>query len=340
MDHDRQIRLTSAEVAQLWAQYLSDSGSICVLTYFLEKAEDAEIIPVIEYALQLAQSHIEKLTELFAEEKNKIPHGFKVEEDVDLSAPRLYSDSYVLNFIHQLAKLGLTNYSGSVASSVRSDITDYYMGCLTETMQLYKMSKELLLSKGLYIRSPYIPNIEQVDFVKKQGFILDVFGEKRPLLAFEIGNLHANIQRNALGAATLAGFSQVAQDKDVQQFFLKGVEMAKKHIKLFGEKLEESNLSVPMTWASEVTSSTTYTFSDKLMMFFTSSLVSLSVGFYGTSIAQSPRVDLGILYNRLSLEVQLYSEDGSNIMINNRWLEQPPMASDRDELLKEKNGKR
>ncbi|MCQ6276223.1 DUF3231 family protein [Bacillus sp. V3B] len=339
MDQDKQIRLTAAEMAQLWSQYINDSGSRCMLTYFLEKAEDPEIIPIIEHALQLSKSHIQKLTELLAKEKNRIPHGFKVEEDVNLAAPRLYSDSYVLNFIHQMSKIGLTNYSASVASSVRLDITDYYMECLTETMQLCKMSKDVLLSKGLYIRSPYIPNLEQVEFVKKQGFVLDVLGEKRPLIAFEIANLHANIQRNALGAATLVGFTQVAQDKDVQQFTLKGIEIAKKHIKLCGAKLEESNLSVPMTWASEVTNSTTYTFSDKLMMFFTSSLISLSVGYYGTSIAQSPRIDLGVLYNRLSLEVQLYSEDGSNIMINNRWLEQPPMAADRDELAKENNGK-
>jgi len=339
VDQDVQIKLTSVEMAQLWGQYLNDSGSICMLTYFLEKSEDTDIIPVIEYALQLSKSHIQKLIRLFTEEKNRIPHGFKVEEDVDLAAPRLYSDSYVLNFIHQEAKIGLTNYSASVGSSVRLDITDYYMDCLTETMQLYKMSKDLLLSKGLYIRSPYIPNLEQVEFVKKQGFILDALGEKRPLIAFEIGNLHMNVQRNALGVATLVGFAQVAQDKEVKRFLFRGIEMAKKHIKVFGAKLEESNLSVPMTWASEVTNSTTYTFSDKLMMFYTSSLISLSVGFYGTSIAQSPRLDLGVLYNRLSLEVQLYSEDGSNILINNRWLEQPPMASDREDLIMEKSKK-
>lgn len=335
MDKERQIKLTSAEMAQLWAQYMNDSGSICILTYLLEKAEDAEIKAVIDYALDLSKTHIQKLTAIFTEEKYIVPHGFKVEEDVDLTAPKLFSDSYVLNFIHQMAKIGLTNYSASVSSSVRADITAYYMECLTETMQLYKMSKDLLLSKGLYIRSPSAPNMEQVDYVKKQRFILDVFGEKRPLIVAEIANLYANLQRNALGLGTLVGFSQVAQDQDVKQLFLRGIEIAKKHIKLFGAKLEESNLPVPMTLASEVTSSTTYTFSDKLMTFFTSGLISLSIGYYGTGVAQSPRLDLGVMYNRLSLEIQLYSEDGSNIMINNGWLEQPPIASDRDELAKE-----
>ncbi|GAM12495.1 hypothetical protein SAMD00020551_0630 [Mesobacillus selenatarsenatis SF-1] len=43
------------------------------------------------------------------------------------------------------------------------------------------------------------------------------------------------------------------------------------------------------------------------------------------------------MYNRLSVEVQMYSEDGANIMIKNGWFEQPPMASDRDELIRKNN---
>ncbi|MGM0853493.1 MAG: DUF3231 family protein [Bacillota bacterium] len=334
MENGKQIRITSMEITQLWAQYLNDSGSMCILTYFLEKAEDAEIKPVIEYALELSKKHIEKLTSIFTEEKHAIPHGFKIEEDVDLNAPRLYSDNYVLNFIHQMSMVGLTTYSASLSGSTRADITDFYMECLSETVQLFKKSKDLLLSKGLYIRSPYLPNLERADFVKKQRFVWDIIGEKRPLIASEISNIFANVQRNALGAATLAGFCQVAQDKQVKQFFVRGIEIAKKHIKLFGKKFEESYLPVPTTWATEITNSTVYTFSDKLMMFFTTALIGLSIGYYGTGVAQSPRVDIGIMYNRLMVEIQLYSEDGSNIMINNKWLEQPPIASDRDELAK------
>lgn len=334
MKNGKQVRITSAEIGPLWAQYMHDSGSICILTYFLEKAEDREIKPVIEYALELSKRHIEKLTSIFHEEKYAIPHGFSIKGDVDLTAPRLFSDNYALNFLHQMSMVGLTNYSASLAATTREDITDYYMECLSETMQLFKRSKELLLSKGLYIRAPYLPNVESVEFIDKQRFVWDIIGEKRPLVASEIGNLFANIQRNALGAATLGGFCQIAQDKQVKQFFVRGIEIAKKHIKLFGKKLEESYLPVPATWATEVTDSTVYTFSDKLMMFFTNALIGLSIGYYGTGIAQSPRVDIGVMYNRLMLEVQLYSEDGTNIMINHKWLEQPPMASDRDELAK------
>ncbi|MCM3567237.1 DUF3231 family protein [Neobacillus mesonae] len=336
-EKETQIRLTAGEIAQLWLQYLNDSSSICILSYFLEKAEDEEIKPIIQYALELSKTHIEKITAILTEEKNVVPYGFSIKEDVDLAAPRLYSDSFVLNFINQMSKVGLTAYAGSVAASVRDDIKTYYMDCLTETMHLYKKSTDLLLSKGLFIRSPSLPDLEKVEFVKKQWFMLDVFGEKRPLTASEVDNLFANLQRNALGVTALTGFSQVAQEKNVKQFFLKGLEIGNKHIQLFRGKLEESKLPAPMGWDSEITNSTTYTFSDKLMMFFTSGLISLSIGYYGTAISQSPRADISAMYNRLSLEIQLYSEDGANIMIKNGWLEQPPMAADRDKLIRKKN---
>jgi len=333
----KQIRLTSAEIAQLWAQYLSDSASQCILLYFLAKVEDEEIKPIIEYAAQLSSRHIQEIANILTEEKHTLPQGFKVEDDVNLTAPRLYSDTYVLQFIHQMSKIGLTSYAASLSSTARKDITDYYKSCLVDTMTLFEMSKDTLLTKGLYVRSPYFPNLDHVDLVEKQSFIWDFFGEKRPLTAIEASNLYANAQRNALGIATLMGFSQVAKSKDVTQFFIKGIEIAKKHVQLFSEKLAESDLPIAVSCAAEVTNVTSHVFSEKLMMYYVATLNALGIGFYGTGIAQSPRMDLGVMYNKMSVQVQLYSEDGANIMIENKWLEQPPLASDRKELANKNN---
>ena len=46
-------------------------------------------------------------------------------------------------------------------------------------------------------------------------------------------------------------------------------------------------------------------------------------------LGTSFRRDLGSVYNRLLLEIQLLAEDGANIMIENGWLESPPKASER-----------
>ena len=135
MEQEKQLRLTSAEIAPLWAQYMNDSASICIVSHFLEKAEDQEIKPLIEHVLKLAKSHIQKATSFFTEEKYAIPHGFTVEGDVILTAPRLYSDSLVLEFIYQMARGGLATYSAAVSLAVRADLTEYFTECLSETMQ-------------------------------------------------------------------------------------------------------------------------------------------------------------------------------------------------------------
>ncbi|WEG14027.1 DUF3231 family protein [Pullulanibacillus sp. KACC 23026] len=332
MKDGKQIRLTSAELGQLWTQYMNESASNCMLTYFLNKAEDEEISSVIGRALELSQSHLKKITKILTEEQNTIPHGFKLGEDVDEQAPRLYSDAFVLNFIHNMSKIGLLGYAHSLSVSVREDITAYFSECMIETIQCYKIAKDLLLSKGLYIRAPYLPNLEEVEYVQKLGFMIDLFGDKRPLQALEITNLYTNIQRNALAAATLEGFSQVAHDKDVKKFFQKGIEVTKKHIALFSAKLRDSDLPAPMTWDSDVTTSAAHTFSDRIMMFYISAFTALSIEYYGTSIAECPRFDLGQMFNALSAEVQKYAERGATIMIHNKWLEKPPMAPDRNKL--------
>lgn len=38
------------------------------------------------------------------------------------------------------------------------------------------------------------------------------------------------------------------------------------------------------------------------------------------------RRDIATNYNRLLMEVQLYAEDGMNIMIKHNWFESPPKA--------------
>ncbi|MBO1514099.1 DUF3231 family protein [Metabacillus bambusae] len=332
MAEQKKVRLTSGELSQLWIQFMNDSASICLLSYFLNKVEDAEIKPIIEYSLKLSNDHVNKITSIFTEENSAIPHGFKIDEDVELNAPRLFSDSYVLYFIHKMAKIGLTAYSMSLSVAVRSDITSYYKECMTESMDLYEKSKDVLLEKGLYTRSPYISYPKNVGYVKKQGFMLDFIGDKRPLTALEITNLYSNIQRNALGIATLIGFCQVATSKDVTNFITKGIEIAKKHIEECALKLKESNIPAPLTWDSEVTDSTEYTLSEKIIMFYTAALIAMSIGYYGFSVTSSPRVDLERMYNSFISDIQRFAEDGANIMIKNSWLEEPPSSVDRDEL--------
>ncbi|WP_369693607.1 DUF3231 family protein [Lentibacillus sp. CBA3610] len=208
-------------------------------------------------------------------------------------------------------------YSISFSLSTRADIYRYFAECHKEMTEITRQAKELLLSKGLYDRPPTLETPESYDFVKSQSFLTGYFGERRPLAGTEITNLFANFQRNAFGTVTIIGFSQVAKSKEVRKLLVRGKEISQKHCEVFGSIMKEDDIPVPMTTDTGVTDSTTYTFSDKLIMFYTTSLIALSSGYYGTSMSLSPRRDLGEKYSRLILEILKYSEDGANIMIKN-----------------------
>ncbi|WP_040203356.1 DUF3231 family protein [Neobacillus jeddahensis] len=334
MAAENRVGLTSAEITALWTSYINDSAISCKLKYFINIEKDEEISALVKQAFDIAQGNLKTITEIFNKEKYPIPYGFNLNKDVDLTAPRLYSDSYILYYLHQAAQIALQGYCFNLSISVRADVYSFFSECISQVTTTFRKITELLLSKGLYIRSPYIPIPEDIDFVKKQSFLKGFFGEKRPLAGTEITNLFVNYQRNAFGVTTLLGFSQVAQSKEVANFMVRGKDIATKHCQVFDSILKEGDLPVPEKWDTGVTESTAFTFSDKLMMFFTTSLIAISIGFYGASMAMSPRRDLGLHYVRLSAEIANFAADGAKIMIENGWLEQPPMAPDRDELAK------
>jgi hypothetical protein len=319
--------LTSAEISQLWGTYMGDSSQVCVLTYFLEIVEDEEIKKIVEDALASTIRHVEKITSIFQQQGIAVPIGFKVGEDVLTCAPKLYSDAFILEDLHQFGRVGIRTHGINLSLMVRADCTDFFKECFSDAVRIYEMAKEVLLAKGLFIRSPYIDFSQKVDFVEEQNFLAGFFGDKRPLTAPEITNLYANFQRNALGAANLLGYSQVAKSEEVSQYLIRGKEIAEKHCEIFKSYLKEDDLPASLYWDSQVTETTLQVFSDKLMMFITNALTGAGMGFYGMGLGSSFRRDLNTLYNRLLLEIQLYGEDGANIMIKHGWLESPPKAT-------------
>ncbi|ARK32718.1 DUF3231 family protein [Halalkalibacter krulwichiae] len=180
------------------------------------------------------------------------------------------------------------------------------------------------MEKGFYISSGIPEMTHKVDFIEHQNFLAGFFGDKRPLVAPEVTNLYANFQRNALGIATIRAFCQSATSKEVYKHFVRGEEIGRKHCEVLASHLKEHNLQVPLSWDTHVIESSANVFSDKLMMFAIVTLTNFSMTFYGLGLATSSKKDLGIMYNRFLAEIQLYSEDGGNILIENAWLESPP----------------
>jgi hypothetical protein len=334
IDHDAaNIRLTSGEIGELWTNYVYDNMSQCVASYFLEKCQDTDIRSLIEYDLSNITRNLQRTKEIFNSVNFPIPIGF-TEEDVHLNAGKLYSDVFMLHYTKIKSKFELINFSASRFLCARADVIEHFNACISSELDICNRADDILLSKGLFIRSPYIPVPEQVEFVKKQSFMAGFIGDKRPLQAREIGYAFINTQTNALGKALLLGFAQVVKDKKIQEFMSRGKEIAEKHFEVFSNLLKQEDIPAPMLWDSEVLNSTEAPFSDELMMFHTVALIGYGMGAYGLSLSTALRRDVSLTYTRLIAEVGQFLDDGAKIMIDNNWLEAPPQAPKRGELSK------
>jgi hypothetical protein len=162
------------------------------------------------------------------------------------------------------------------------------------------------------------------------------FGKKRPLNVVEISGMSFNMKKDAAKAVLELGFGQVCQSQELQKFFERGKKICKSHFVTFSNRLTKEDLSSPKSWISEVTSSTVSPFSDKLMLFHIVTLVSAAIGYYGAGLSVSQRRDLAVDYTKFMAEIGLYAEDGAQLLIKNGWLEQPPLADNRENLATKK----
>lgn len=331
MESQTNVPLTASEMANLWASYNSESVSSCVVQYFIANNGDTDIRPILEYTLGICKQHLQFVTEIFTKEHFPIPVAFN-ENDVNLQAPRLYSDAFYLDYLKNMGKVGLATYGLALATSSRADIRSFYQKCAQEAAQLYQMTTEVLLSKGLFVRPPTITTPDKVKFITKKSFYGGLIGEQRPLTSVEITHSYHNIETNVTGHTLLLGFSQVAHKKEVRQHMIKGKDMAKHHIDKLRGLLVNDDIPSPMGWSENVTDSTVAPFSDKLMMFITTLMTAAGTGNYGLAIAGSPRKDVAATYIRLFTEAGNYAKDASDLMIENGWLEEPPQADDRKAL--------
>ncbi|USK31378.1 DUF3231 family protein (plasmid) [Bacillus sp. CMF21] len=336
MDTRHKIRLTSSEISQLWTTYMNNSMSLCVLKYFKATSQDTEIQSILEFSLNISETLLQKISDIYIKENHPIPVAFNESDDVNLNAPALYSDVFILNYLHNMSRYGMTAYGAALSSSTRSDVVELFSNAMELVMELYKKTLNLLLEKGLYKRVAAIPIPEKVDFVQKQSYLTGWFGERRPLNAAEIMNIYNDIQRNGIGRALMLGFGQTAGLQKVRDYMVRGAQIAGKVVEVLSHILTEESITESSTWDSEVLNSTTPVFSDKLLMFQASLLTGASAGYYGTAMGTSGRRDIGGKYSRILIEALQYAEDGANLLIEQGWMEQPPQSIDNIEIAKTK----
>ncbi|WP_449537661.1 DUF3231 family protein [Ferdinandcohnia sp. Marseille-Q9671] len=328
-------KLTSAEMGKLWAVYMGNSMSICVLSYYQQHVEDSEIREILIKAESICKKIINDITNVYNKEGFPIPIGFDVKKDVNLGVPRLFDDEFYLHYLKYVAKAGLSLYSTAIPMMLRKDIRDMIIEFDKETINLLVSLNETLEKKGYLTKPPVIPVPEEVTFVEKQTYLNGFWGDKRPLHALEIAHLYDNLENNVTSKGLLLAFSQSASHKKVREFMHRGKEITMGHIKDCMEKLHSGGVPAHPLLDDLVGSSTVAPFSDKLMLFHKIDMFSMKIRSYANAMSLNGRRDLGMMYGKFILDVGRYVEDGANIMIDEHWMEKPPHAIDREALVDE-----
>lgn len=323
--------LTSGEMGKLWATYTGNTLAECVLSYYLNNVEDKDIKKVVQFALDLTKTFTKDIETIFKQGDFPVPVGF-TDDDVNLEAPRLFQDEFYLYYLQYTAKAGMSLYSAAISIVTRKDIRDFFVKAMNGVAKLMSQTNDVLKSRGMLMNTPAVPNPKGVDFVNKQSFLNGYLGNVRPLHGLEIAHLFDNINNDITSKALIIGFSQGAKHNKVKNFLERGRNINERHIEKLSRKLNEDYLPSPNLLDHLVTSSTIPPFSDKLMVFHKVEMFSMKIREYAKGASLNGRKDIGALYARCIMDVSLYIKTGANILIENGWMEQPPLAVDRDHL--------
>lgn len=326
------ISLTSSEIGQLWNTYMAQSMSKCMVSYLVAKCTDPDMRSVLQLILDVSTRHVNSITEIFNKENFPIPHGF-TDEDFDINAKSLFSDTYMVLYSKFMTKYGLINFSFAIASIFRPDIFAFYKGCILDFTEITERINIVLLSKGLLEKTPYIPIPDRMEYVYPEtNFFKGILGEKRPLNALEIGHIFINANTRQYEDAMYMGFGQVAKSKKLKDYFSRGKQIADKQTGVLGSFLEDEDLPKPVNFDHLVTDSTESPYSDKLLLFHSTIFMSLSIQAYGLALGNCARPDVAATFARLTAELGIYVKDGLDLLIEHGWLERIPEAANRKEL--------
>ncbi|SDJ20389.1 DUF3231 family protein [Alteribacillus bidgolensis] len=334
MGSSNRVPITSSELANLWMTYQEKTMMLRVLEHFLEHSDNEETQMLHSY-YNGATKTVEKIKSILQQEGAVIPLGF-TESDVNKGVPKLYDTLYDIMYLHLMTKVEMSLFALFTGMSYRKDIEDFFIGLTAESQSINSKSTQFLLEKGVLVRPPYVSMPKQVNFVQDKHYMdgIQWFSETRSLNTVEVSLIHHAIETNLVGMQLMIGFAQVAANKEVQNYLVKGMKLSKKVEVDLGEFLRQSYIEPPATHAGKATASKTAPFSDKLMMYNTGLLASFGLGSNALGGGFSLRSDLPAKMALLTKDIFTFAQDGGKIMIKNGWMEEPPQIEDRNQLTK------
>ncbi|MEH7142325.1 DUF3231 family protein, partial [Priestia megaterium] len=326
---------TSSEIGTLWGEYVNGTMTDVVNRYMFSIIEDESIKATFEDAIKTFAKQKKQIVAFIENEGFPVPIGF-TESDLNKGTEKLFTDIFCLNYLHIMTLYGLLGHTTSLGVSVREDLRHFYDSCDNDAKRMYHQTIELLLEKGNFQRDPYFYPTENPEFISSQDFTDGFFGKGRRLSAPEIISISFNLKKSIMAKTLSIGFSQVTQSKEVRKFLEDSEKTADGQIQAFSKIMHTDNLPVPMSWETEVTTSRDSPFSDKLMMYHIGFLFQAAQVYHGTGLASAMRTDLVTTYEGIILKNLIVTKKWFDIMVKNKWLEQPPLAPNRKEIAKEK----
>ena len=333
MTTEAKIQLTATELGSLWMIYQSSSALVTLFALLKDKTIEKEAQNILNSYITEVQNVKDEIKNVFNNENAVIPIAFD-EHDVVKDAPPLFDDIFNIMFLRQMMKF---NYSASATFSSMSymkEVQDIFKLNYDISNKYYVMTTNYLLGKGVLSRPPYATMPKQVEFIDKISYMSgkNPFLERRSLNTIEVGFLNEGIEDNIFGMQLMTGFAQIAKGKEVKEYFIEGKELAKKIITEVSSMLLKSDIQPPSTWAGKATNSTAPIFTDKIMMYITSLISSAALRFNALGTSFSLRSDLHTKFALISKNIFDFSKKGGKVMIENKWMEEPPQMEDRNQL--------
>ncbi|MFD0827585.1 DUF3231 family protein [Neobacillus sp. M.A.Huq-85] len=332
--NENNLKLTSSEIGTLWGEYVNGTMADVVNRYMVSIIEDESIKAIFDDAIKTFEKQKQQIITFMANDGFPVPIGF-TESDLFKGKQRLFTDIFCLNYLHIMTLHGLLGHSTALGVSVRKDLRDFYDSCDNDAKRMYHQTIELLLEKGSFQRDPLFYPAKNPEFITSQDFTDGFFGKGRSLTAIEIISISLNLKKSIMAKTLSIAFSQVAQTKEVRKFFTDSEKTADQQIKDFTKIMQTDNLPVPKSWETEVTNSTDSPFSDKLMLYHIGFLYQAAQNYHGAGLAAAMRTDLVATYEGIILKNLLVTKKWFDLMVQNKWLEQPPLAPNREEIAKE-----
>jgi hypothetical protein len=319
------IPLSSSELGNLWQAYQEKSMLLRVLEYFIEKANEDEIKGILQNIYTIETKNEEAIKTIFKNAGAVIPAAF-TESDVNLNAPPLFDDHFVMMYVRLMSKVLSGLYTLHEGMSYGPDIRELYIELTTDMQRVYSITTEYLLDKGVLTCPPIVPMPKEVEFIDDASYTngLNPFRKKRALNTVEIGLVYQSLETNITGMQLMIGFEQAAKETDVKKYFTRGKELAKRVISMMSNLLLDSDLPAPSTWAGLITDSTISPFSDKLMMYNTNLLSIFGLGSNSIGAGFSFRNDLLLGIGDVMSDTFDFAKDGGTILIKHGWMEEPP----------------